>query len=48
MDETGALAGSIADRELKSLDKGSFRLSDFSGKVVVVNLWAFPVWSLPR
>src|SRR2546423_15114067 len=40
MDETGALPDRLLNRELKSLDKGSFRLSDFSGKVVVVNLWA--------
>ncbi|MFN2576463.1 MAG: TlpA family protein disulfide reductase [Pyrinomonadaceae bacterium] len=30
----------LLNRELKSLDKGSFHLSDFSGKVIVVNLWA--------
>ena len=40
MDETGVLPDRLLNRELKSLDKGSFRLSDFSGKVVVVNLWA--------
>src|SRR5438045_9023016 len=40
MDETGALPDRLLNRELKSLDKGSYRLSDFSGKVVVVNLWA--------
>ena len=28
------------EREIKSLDKGSFRLSDFPGKVIVINLWA--------
>ena len=39
-DETGVLPERLLNRELKSLDKGSFRLSDFSGKVVVVNLWA--------
>jgi thiol-disulfide isomerase/thioredoxin len=27
-------------RELRSLEKGSFRLADFGGKVLVVNLWA--------
>ena len=40
MEETGVLPDRLLNRELKSLDKGSFRLSDFSGKVVVVNLWA--------
>ena len=30
----------LLKRELRSLDKGSFRLADFGGKVLVVNLWA--------
>lgn len=30
----------LMKRELQSLEQGSFRLSDFGGKVVVVNLWA--------
>jgi thiol-disulfide isomerase/thioredoxin len=30
----------LMKRELQSLDKGSFHLSDFGGKVLVVNLWA--------
>jgi thiol-disulfide isomerase/thioredoxin len=30
----------LMKRELRSLEKGSFRLSDFDGKVLVVNLWA--------
>lgn len=30
----------LMKRELRSLEKGSFRLSDFGGKVLVVNLWA--------
>lgn len=34
------LPASLLERELKSLDKGSVRLADFEGKVVVVNLWA--------
>jgi thiol-disulfide isomerase/thioredoxin len=38
--ELGALPESVLTRELKSLDKGSFSLGDFSGKIVVVNLWA--------
>jgi thiol-disulfide isomerase/thioredoxin len=38
--ESGALPVSLLQRPLKSLDKGSFRLADFGGKVVVVNLWA--------
>lgn len=38
--EMGALPEGLLNRELKSVDKGSFRLADFNGKVVVVNLWA--------
>ena len=38
--ELNALPESLLQRELKSLDQGSFRLADFDGKVVVVNLWA--------
>jgi thiol-disulfide isomerase/thioredoxin len=30
----------ILKRPLKALDKGSFSLADFSGKVLVVNIWA--------
>lgn len=38
--EGSTLPESLLDRELKSIDQGSFRLSDFRGKVVVVNIWA--------
>src|SRR4051812_7301334 len=38
--ELSSLPESILKRKLQSLDKGSFRLADFGGKVVVVNLWA--------
>jgi thiol-disulfide isomerase/thioredoxin len=38
--ELQALPESLLARELRSLDKGSFRLADFDGKVLVVNLWA--------
>lgn len=38
--ELSALPESVLQRQLKSLDKGSFRLADFTGSVVVVNLWA--------
>src|SRR5437870_5924078 len=38
--ELSALPDSLLNRELKSIDQGSFRLADFSGKVIVVNLWA--------
>jgi len=31
---------SLRDREIKSIDNGSFRLSDFGGKVIVINIWA--------
>jgi thiol-disulfide isomerase/thioredoxin len=38
--ELRALPDDLLKRQLKSVDQGSFRLSDFAGKVVVVNLWA--------
>jgi thiol-disulfide isomerase/thioredoxin len=38
--ELTALPESVLKRQLKSLDKGSFRLADFAGSVIVVNLWA--------
>ncbi len=31
---------SLRDRPIRSLDSGTFRLADFAGKVVVINLWA--------
>lgn len=34
------LPESLRERPIKSLGSGSFRLSDFHGKVVVINLWA--------
>jgi thiol-disulfide isomerase/thioredoxin len=34
------LSESFRERQIKSLDSGSFRFADFHGKVVVVNLWA--------
>jgi thiol-disulfide isomerase/thioredoxin len=34
------LPKSLLTRELESIDEGSFRLADFSDKVIVVNLWA--------
>jgi thiol-disulfide isomerase/thioredoxin len=37
---SATLPDSLMKRELRSLEKGSFRLSDFGGKVLVVNLWA--------
>ena len=40
IEDTGVLPDRLLDRELKSLDKGTFKLSDFSGKVIVINLWA--------
>lgn len=39
-EESGVLSQSILNRQIKSLDKGSFRLADFDGKVIVLNLWA--------
>ena len=38
--ELRSLPESLLQRPLKSLDNSSFRLADFGGKVVVVNLWA--------
>jgi thiol-disulfide isomerase/thioredoxin len=38
--EFTTLPESVLTRELQSLERGSFRLSDFGGKVLVVNLWA--------
>jgi len=38
--ELSDLPDSLLNREFKSIDQGSFRLADFSGKVIVVNLWA--------
>jgi thiol-disulfide isomerase/thioredoxin len=34
------LPKSLLERSLQSLDNNSFRLADFRGKVVVVNIWA--------
>ena len=31
---------SLREREIKALDAGSFRLDDFHGKVLVINMWA--------
>lgn len=30
----------MLERKIKGIDKGDFRLADFHGKVVVINLWA--------
>jgi thiol-disulfide isomerase/thioredoxin len=38
--ELTVLPESVLKRQLKALDKGSFSLADFGGKVLVVNLWA--------
>jgi thiol-disulfide isomerase/thioredoxin len=38
--ELSVLPESLLQRPLKSLDNSTFRLADFGGKVVVVNLWA--------
>lgn len=38
--ELTVLPESVLNRQLKALDKGSFSLADFGGKVLVVNLWA--------
>jgi thiol-disulfide isomerase/thioredoxin len=38
--ELTVLPESILKRQLKALDNGTFSLADFTGKIVVVNLWA--------
>ena len=38
--EVAIPAGESPRRQIKTLDSGSFRFSDFQGKVVVINLWA--------
>jgi thiol-disulfide isomerase/thioredoxin len=38
--ELSTLPEGLLTREIRSVDKGSFSLGDFGGKVVVVNLWA--------
>lgn len=38
--ELNALPENLLQRPLKSLDQGSFRLADFDGKVIVMNIWA--------
>jgi thiol-disulfide isomerase/thioredoxin len=40
MDESGVMPERLLNHELKAIDKGSFKLSDFTGKIVVINLWA--------
>ena len=40
MDDTGVVPERLLNHELKAVDKGSFKLADFTGKVVVINLWA--------
>lgn len=34
------LPESLLDRRIRTLDNNSFRLADFHGKVMVINLWA--------
>jgi len=36
----GALPEGLMTRQLQALDKTSFRLADFTGKVIVINIWA--------
>lgn len=38
--ELPMLTERLREREIKSLDNSTFRLSDFTGKVVVINIWA--------
>ena len=37
---SGYVPEGVMSREFKSLQEGGFKLSDFSGKVLVLNLWA--------
>src|SRR5215831_13377836 len=39
MDDTGVMPERLLNHELKALDKGTFKLADFAGKVIVINLW---------
>lgn len=34
------LPESLRERKIKGIEKGDFRLTDFDGKVVVINIWA--------
>lgn len=34
------LPESLRERQIRTLDNGSFRFADFNGKVIVINLWA--------
>ncbi len=38
--DRGYLPESIREREIRTFDNQTFRLSDFQGKVVVINIWA--------
>jgi thiol-disulfide isomerase/thioredoxin len=40
MNENGVMPEGLSNHELKAIDKGSFKLSDFNGKILVINLWA--------
>src|SRR5262249_691359 len=35
-----SLPESIWDHQIKAIDNGNFRLPDFQGKIVVINIWA--------
>lgn len=37
---TGALPEALLNHKLQAIDDSTFRLADFNGKVVVINLWA--------
>jgi thiol-disulfide isomerase/thioredoxin len=38
--DRGYLPETLREREIRTIDNQTFRLSDFQGKVVVINLWA--------
>jgi thiol-disulfide isomerase/thioredoxin len=38
--DRGYLPEALRERQIRTIDNSTFRLSDFQGKVVVINLWA--------
>ncbi len=40
LDENGVMPERLLNHEVKGIDKTTFKLADFTGKIVVINLWA--------
>jgi thiol-disulfide isomerase/thioredoxin len=38
--DRGYLPEAVRERQIRTIDNSTFRLADFQGKVVVINLWA--------